>query len=45
MEDIDTKQEFSHLSDEELLHEHVICGEADLYLLDCCLGDAFLDEA
>jgi hypothetical protein len=42
MEDIDFKNFDDQLSDDErLLHSEVICGEADLYYIDCYLQELF----
>ncbi len=38
MEDIDTTKDFSLHTDEELMKE-VIGNNADLYFIDCCLGE------
>lgn len=42
MEDIDCKKIDDLLSDDEqLMHSEVICGEADLYYIDCYLQELF----
>ncbi|MFI3320816.1 MAG: hypothetical protein SNH01_09225 [Rikenellaceae bacterium] len=44
MEDIDKTTDFTQFDDETLLHDHVIRGEADLFFLHCCLGEAFATD-
>lgn len=45
MEDFDTKQSTDLVSDDyELLLNEVICGEADLFYLDCYLQELFRGE-
>lgn len=45
MEDIDCTKFDDQISDDErLMYSEVICGEADLYYIDCYLQELFLTE-
>ncbi len=41
MEEIDTTKDFSNHSDEELMYNHVIGENSDLYFIHCCLTELF----